>query len=416
MSITQRVFFLLVAALVAPALACSSDDPANTDGGGKPRDGAVVGDGALDDDSGKDKGDGSPDLIDTLEGGLPSCGMSTLDAAPRTANVLLVIDESGSMTDKPSGFDVDKWSALKTALASALEGVQDENIAFGLELFPHAADASKSIPLACTSDCCEMPAAPGIQVSVEAAKTAVPKILSALGDSAPGGGTPTALALTRAYEYFTTGSGASLEGDKYVLLATDGGPNCNSKLTCDATSCTTNLDGDCSISGGNCCDPMFGGAIAQARCLDDDATLAQVEKLAGKNIQTFVVGIPGAETYASSLDAFAVAGGRENPAPPPKYFAVKAAGGVAGLTNVLSLITQNVITSCDLQLGSVPPNPDQLNVYVDGRLVKQSGDDGWELDRTSTPPTVVLKGATCEKVQSEGAQNVRILYGCPTVE
>src|SRR5437868_2299358 len=55
------------------------------------------------------------------------------------------------------------------------------------------------------------------------------------------GGTPTAHALQLASEYFTTGSGKNLAGDKYVLLATDGGPNGNA-LTCDAMTCTTNLD------------------------------------------------------------------------------------------------------------------------------------------------------------------------------
>ena len=36
----------------------------------------------------------------------------------------------------------------------------------------------------------------------------------------------------RAYDYFTTGAGKSLSGDRFVLLATDGGPNCNPSLTC----------------------------------------------------------------------------------------------------------------------------------------------------------------------------------------
>ncbi|HEX2676089.1 MAG TPA: vWA domain-containing protein [Polyangiales bacterium] len=370
------------------------------DGGNAKRDGAI-GDAAA---------DGSD--LQTLVNGLPSCGNSELTATPRDANVLLVIDESGSMTDQPSGFDTNKWDALKGALESAVAAVEDD-VAFGLELFPHSA-SSTPIPLACTDNCCEMPAAPGIMV--QAAKGAASAIKKELEGTSPAGGTPTALALSRAYEYFTSGAGKSLKGDKYVLLATDGGPNCNDKLTCSAKTCTTNLDGDCSISGGNCCDPMFGGSIAKARCLDDDATLAAIQKLAAAKIDTFVVGIPGSETYADQLDAFADAGGRAAASGTHKYYAVSASGGAKELTSTLELITKNVITSCDLQLASTPPNPNELNVYVDNKLVKQAGADGWKLDTKEMPPSIVLQGATCERVQSMGAKSVRVVYGCPTVQ
>lgn len=412
MSIVREVLVSCALVSATALCACSSakthgkrDGGDGEDGGGRARDGAVL-DGAA--------RDGAPSGIETLDNGMLTCGKDQITALPRPANVLLVIDESGSMTDTPKGFDTNKWLALKTALKTALPSVQSD-LALGLELFPHSASGTP-IPLGCTDNCCEMPSAPGITVEVEDGTIAVPKIVKALDASNPAGGTPTALALARAYDYFTAGAGKDLKGDNYILLATDGGPNCDAKLTCAAASCTTNLDGDCSIPGGNCCDPMFGGNAAKERCLDDDATLAEIKKLASAHIQTFVVGIPGSETYASSLDAFAAAGGKTNPNAPPKYYAVSAAGGVTGLTSTLSLITKNVITSCLLQLGSEPPNPDELNVYVDSKLVKQAGPDGWKLDRTTTPPTIVLEGATCAKVQSQGAKDARVLYGCLTVQ
>ncbi|HEX7479327.1 MAG TPA: hypothetical protein VF331_16105 [Polyangiales bacterium] len=345
----------------------------------------------------------------------PGCGLSTIDAAPRSANVLLVIDESGSMTDTPTGFTVDKWSALKSALSGALSAAQND-VAFGLELFPYPIDPKKPVAVSCVSNCCEMPTAPGINVPVTAGAANVTKIVALLNASAPGGGTPTALALQRAYDYFKTGAGAALEGDNYVLLATDGGPNCNAQLSCAATGCTTNLDGACGISGGNCCDPMFGGSAAKARCLDDTATEAEIKKLSDAHIQTFVVGIPGSEAYKTSLDAFAQAGGELNPAGTPKYFAVSAAGGVAGLGSVLGVITQNVITTCRLQLSSVPPNPQELNLYLDGKLIKQAGANGWMLDMSMSPPTVVVLGTTCTTLETKGAKSVRVVYGCPTVQ
>src|SRR6185295_5901965 len=99
-------------------------------------------------------------------------------------------------------------------------------------------------PYDCRDKCCQMPLAPDLTVPVEYGATAVAKIVAALGATSPGGGTPTAAALARAYDYYTTGAGAGLDGDKYVLLATDGGPNCNAALNCDAdpSHCTINIE------------------------------------------------------------------------------------------------------------------------------------------------------------------------------
>ncbi|HVU00167.1 MAG TPA: hypothetical protein VHE30_00395 [Polyangiaceae bacterium] len=343
-----------------------------------------------------------------------SCGESSVVAKPKPVNVLLVIDESGSMQDEPTGFSTDKWSALKSALGTTLAAVQND-LSFGLELYPYPKDPKAPIAVDCTDNCCEMPDAPGIQIPVEAGKTAVGKITTALDLGGPGGGTPTALALSRALDYFTTGAGKSLVGDRYVLLATDGGPDCDEGLTCTAAECTTNLDGECPLpSNGNCCDPQFGGAAAKARCLDAAGTKAQVSALAAKGVKTFVVGIPGAEIYGSSLDEFAVAGGEENPNGPPKYFAVDAAGGTQGLATVLGSITKNLVTTCRLALEENPPDINKLNVLVDGDRVPK-GADGWNVDTSTSPPTIALLGSTCAKVEAEGAESVQVLYGCKSV-
>src|SRR5690606_31552449 len=106
-------------------------------------------------------------------------------------------------------------------------------------------------------NCCEMPDDIEMNVPIGSGSEAVDLIVEQLDNTVPGGGTPTARALERALEYFTSGEGASLDGDKFVLLATDGGPNCNSVLECGADLCTYNLDGmrDCSgYKDQNCCE------------------------------------------------------------------------------------------------------------------------------------------------------------------
>src|SRR5690606_37461839 len=140
----------------------------------------------------------------------------------------------------------------------------------------------------------------------------VPLIIEAFDRIRPGGGTPTSIALDHAHDYFVNGSGKDLEGDKYVILATDGGPNCNSNINCDASGCTLNIEGrqsggiTCEPEGPNCCT----GSAGTLACLDDDASENAVSRLASAGIDTFVVGIPGSEAYAGVLDSLAVEGGR----------------------------------------------------------------------------------------------------------
>jgi hypothetical protein len=401
------------AAAIAFAGACGSSSSASLGSKITGGEGGAVGDGSAG-ASGAESG-GSTSLFQGDAAALidssvtiqadAACGETAVGASARKVNVLLVIDESGSMLDKPKGFTVDKWSALKTALGDALTAVKND-ISFGLDVFPATGDP-KTAAVAC-----EMPSAAGITVPVAAGATSVPKILSAIAAETPGGGTPTSAALQRALAYFTTGAGASLQGDKYVLLATDGGPDCNAKLTCTAATCTTNLDGQCPAAAGNCCDPTKFGADAGSRCLDDGATTAQVAALAKKGIKTFVVGIPGSEAYKASLDAFAVAGGEVSSSTSPQYYAVSASGGTQGLSTVLASITKQLVTSCTLQLTSEPKDNRLLNVLVDGVRIPQTA-DGWHLDTSTSPPTINLLGSTCTEVETTGAQSVQVLFGCP---
>ncbi len=407
------------------AMACSSKGNLVNPGDGKEHSDGAAGASSVTTDGG---GAGTTGVQGMPEGGLilgkglqgdsgrdASCGNSTLSATPPEVNILLVIDESGSMTTKLEGTSGDKWAAMKSALGTALAGTASR-ISFGLELFPAPADPKKPIALDCTDNCCEMPTVGDVTVSVETGATAVPKIMSALDASAPGGGTPTAEALRRAVDYFTKGAGAKLGGDRYVLLATDGGPDCNTGLTCAASACTTNLDGECPLpSGGNCCDAMFGGAAAHSRCLDDGGTTAQIKALHDAGVRTFVVGIPGSEAYGTALDAFAEAGGEAQTTGAHKYFAVAAAGGTSALTTALSTITKGVINTCRLVLGSMPPDLGKLNVSIDGVIVPQAGANGWKVDTSSTPPAIVLEGSTCANVEKNGAEKVVVQYGCPTL-
>jgi hypothetical protein len=339
---------------------------------------------------------------------LGTCGGESVEAVLRTVNMLLVIDKSGSMTD-PLG-DQTKWDAMKSALGTALDNVQSE-MNLGLVLYPY--HFARPIPeFNCAEDCCAVAdGAAAVNVPVTAGTLSVPEIAEQLDATSPGGGTPTAVALDSALDYFVNGAGAALEGGKYVLLATDGGPNCNEELTCDGETCTTNLDGACKTD--NCC--TFSNTRNQ--CLDADRVLEKLQALTDAGISTFVVGLPGTQQYATYLDEFAEAGGVPASSGDTSYYAVSEDEGVEGLLSVFETITTQLVRSCDIPLSQVPSQPDQVNVAIDCDVVAQNADDGsgWDYDEPSAPTAVVLRGPVCERLQQDGAKRVDVVFGCPTV-
>jgi hypothetical protein len=338
--------------------------------------------------------------------GLTDCGGTTLGATLKTVNVLLVIDKSGSMTDQPEGFDENKWDSVVAALDQVLNDVAPV-LNLGLLMYPYS--TLVDIPLeSCGDNCCLLQSGTAaINVPISDGVDAVERILPLLADTPPGGGTPTAEALRRAREYLTE---SGLEGDSYVLLATDGGPNCNFDLECEADRCTANLDDQC--PRGNCCDGNG------EYCVDDEDVTNQIEELEQAGIKTFVVGIPGTEQYAEYLSAFADAGGVPNQDPPPSYYAVSAEGGLEGLVSVFREVTEQLVRSCEVELEREAPAPGLVNVAVDCKPLRPMEDDGsgWELDADRTPNVIEISGPICEEIQTSGAKRVDVVFGCKTIE
>jgi hypothetical protein len=320
--------------------------------------------------------------------------------------MMLVIDKSASMTDTPMGFTQTKWDALKSALQTALKNVQDQ-INFGMIQYPYPVDPAAKLN-DFVAQCHVETGAAAVNVPIGSGVAAVSAVAGALNATSPSGGTPTAAALRAAYDYFTSGDGMMLQGGKFVLLATDGGPNCDQTNSCatDATLCTSNLDGNCSSA--NCC------TKTPALCLDDQHVTQEIQLLKAAGIPTFVVGIPGTEAYANYLDQFAEAGGKPDPAGTRKFYEVKASGGVQGLVDVFNTITTQLVKSCDIQLPMNPDDVDKVNVAIDCTAIPQS-DMTWVIDQSTNPYTLNLKGATCDKVQSIGAKRVDVVFGCPVL-
>jgi len=349
------------------------------------------------------------------------CDTSSQESQSLEVNMLLVMDKSGSMEQTPSGYDMNKWEALRTALGAALVDVQDR-IKFGLEFFPTSADPEDPIPADCSADrCCEMPGGHDMNVPISrAGAAAVDAILEQLDTLSPAGGTPTGMALNRAAAYFEN---EDLSGRSYVLLATDGGPNCNPDLECGVDECTLNIDEEegCPADGFSCCNNN------SSACLDTGNTVAAIENLRDMGVQTIVVGIPGSEAYAEALQQFAEAGGFERPdadADTPAYYEVSAEGGVAELTDVFRDITVELVTDCELPLDVNWDEVDklQVNVAVNCEIVAYSEtppeDENvtswWRYDNPNAPTALVIEGELCAQIEDEGVDRIDAVFGCDT--
>jgi hypothetical protein len=412
----------LSAALVACSLGGDDDDDDGSNGGQGPGTGgsgvsftggtSSTNGGGSQGGSGNTSGNGSMPAECEPIPGLSECGSAKQTADIKVVNMMLVVDKSGSMADTPAGFDDNKWVSLGSALKTALGGVK-EQMNLGLIMYPFGMNANT------TADCAVAEGADAVNVPIAAGTSTVGEIVRIVENTSPSGGTPTAAALKAAYHYFKTGAGSTMTGNRYVLLATDGGPNCNGlNVSCrdNADLCTVNLDAQAPMSTvtctrPNCCINATSGQVRSDLCLDNGAVVDAITLLKGEGVTTYVVGIPGTEVYSAYLDQFAEASGQISPTGPRKYYEVKADGGVDSLTATFSGIVTQLVTSCDIPLDPAPDDPTLVNVAIDCEL--QKADDptaGWKI--TPDGKILQLQGTTCERIQTSGAKRVDLYYGC----
>ena len=112
----------------------------------------------------------------------------------------------------------------------------------------------------------------------------------------------------------------------------------------------------------------------------------------------------------SCVNQFATAGGVPLSSPTTKYY---NAADKASLDAALKAIAALTL-SCTFKLGSVPPDPSKLYVFVDKATQvprDASKAAGWEYDPSSNQLT--LYGQVCADFKSGKTKQVDIVYGCP---
>jgi hypothetical protein len=320
------------------------------------------------------------------------CGCTDVPLLTDAPTIYFVLDRSGSMNDQG------KWQTVRTVVAQVVTSI-GPRATFAAAIFP-----APSSQLSCAPGVEVMTPRAGDRPAGTAGKTTT-ALLNATNVPAYGG-TPTAATLAG-----LAGRLQNLAGPTrtFVILATDGGPNCDSRLACDISTCIANVESAAGCAPGvppNCCDPSEYGP---EECLDADATVAAVSTLHAAGVDTYVVGVPGSGPYADLLDKLATAGNTARAAS-PLYYRVDSADQAAFLS-AISQIAAKIVASCTLPLSAAPPDPNEVNVFVDEQPVPKDPVNGWTLDGA----TITLQGATCTAVTSGSALDVRVIVGCPTV-
>jgi hypothetical protein len=327
-------------------------------------------------DTGENDGTDSASSTGTGTGGNDECEGVDFPVAGRPPSCLIVLDRSYSMQAMNS------WVNVVTAITTVTAQL-DWQVRFGLLIFP---DGQQMCAL--TSPLPEVP--------VGDANAA--EIATVLGESAPnGGGTPTARALLFGFQHLLT---LDDDSDRFVILATDGAPNCSDdlSLTCDS-GCISSVPGDCDLD---------------EICLDDQAVYAHVgEYYQNWNIPTYVVGMGGVvEEWDDVMSTIALHGGTED------YYPALDPGSLADALQEIA--AENTGCTFDVDWGSLGPgtssDPGLVNVEADGEEILFSADcdapQGWHwLDED----TIELCPGLCHDYRWGVVHVIRATFGCESV-
>jgi hypothetical protein len=298
----------------------------------------------------------------------PECGEIHFDLERQPAELLLVLDRSGSMQDAPDGAtdSTTKWDLVVPAVNQVITET-DTTISWGMKLFPEG-----------TGEECD---ATGVTSNIDVPMAALnaAKVTGAVTMTTPdGNGTPTGAAIDQGLAYLQS---LSDPNPKYILLATDGEPSCPTPTE-------------------------------SARPF----AVQSVAKAAAAGVHTFVVGVSTTKASATTaLNDMAVAGMKARDSDPnPLATRFYLANTKDELVDALKVITGE-ISGCTFNWDETPPVPDNIAVKVNGVKAPHDANDGWEYVGTDYKG-VEVHGSWCEQIKTTAANMVEIVFGCPDVE
>jgi hypothetical protein len=142
------------------------------------------------------------------------CVTSTAQAQLADADLVVMLDRSGSMGDPNEGFDPKlKWIPVTTALKAFFTDPNSAGLASSLQFFPQGTDVASV---------CAYPY--GTPLVALTPLTSATPLVGAIAATTPAGGTPTLPALQGAVAYAQQVATAHPQDKTVVVLATDGDP------------------------------------------------------------------------------------------------------------------------------------------------------------------------------------------------
>jgi hypothetical protein len=332
------------------------------------------------------------------------CGEAFLPERRDPPNLYFLIDRSGSMRDFPEGSHYNKYHMARNVITDVL-GAIGHRVRYGIAIYPDSSEDS-----VCGS--AQELLAPTLGAPPSCTGQIDPELshrLTVLGNYLPAGNTPTSAALSALVPELS-----ELDGKTYLVLLTDGAPNCNLDAVCGVDECGLNIQGQtlgttrCSGSV-NCCDPLLFGDGVQGNCVDTAESARQLERLAAHGIPTYVIGLPGTELFAGVLERLARAGGTARQGEPTAYYDVSDQDE---LEAALYSIGTGLAIRCSIELETPPEDPDKVNVYFDGKIVAADPDNGWSWDGDTR---IQVNGDACDALHSGSVRDARADYGCDTL-
>lgn len=312
------------------------------------------------------------------------CVSSIAQANLADADLVVMLDRSGSMGDPNEGFSPTlKWTPVTAALESFFTDPNSAGISASLQFFPQGTDLASV---------CAYPYATPL-VALTATSSPMP-LVSAIQATQPAGGTPTLPALQGAVAYAQQVAAAHPADKTVVVLATDGDPGFGINGQFEA-GCTNN-------------DIPHVAAVAQAA-------------FAGKpSIPTYVIGV-GPDLQ--NLDAIASAGGTGQAVMVPVNDPSQTGQTFqAALNNIRS-----ASLPCQFSIPAAPSgqtiNPYAINVILVNANGTQSvltysadcsNPAGWHYDNPMTPTTVLLCSGACSSARGDAVGKVTLAFGCDT--
>ncbi|HMI87178.1 MAG TPA: VWA domain-containing protein [Polyangiaceae bacterium] len=328
------------------------------------------------------------------------CASSTIKADLLPANLLFVIDRSGSMNcnlppvtsssdceakpDRADPMRPSKWEIIREALKSAFASLPPS--------------ASAGISYFSNDDECGVQSMPSVAVkSIDAPQVAA--LSASLDAMKPAGGTPIVGATILGYKHLH--QQLSLPGSDFLVLLTDGSESCTPAEVAGLVS-------------------------------------TQVPNAFLVGIRTFSIGVPGSESARGLLSQIAFAGGTAASATCDHaggkdvgdcHFDMTTSQDFAGdLRKALATITGKALTcTFDVPAGpaGLPVDRSKVNVNFtpgagaavpilqDNTALCDQGADGWQY--ADNDAKIILCGPTCAKVKSDPGARIDIILGCRTV-